>query len=92
MVVARHTSCVQCATVAVIDFDDGEEGRTRPPLRSRFAPDNTAPASAVMQRLIARIDAEEGPPTSQTAPFHLAGRHNTLGLGADHARAGEATG
>ncbi len=77
--------------VAVIGFDDSEEGRYRSPSLSTIAPDKKALASAVMERLIGRIDGDKGPPTTQAVPFHLVARESTLGLGADRPRGGEAT-
>ncbi|MCU1489972.1 MAG: hypothetical protein JWM85_1377 [Acidimicrobiaceae bacterium] len=66
--------------VAVIGFDDSEEGRYRSPSLSTIAPDKRAIAAAAMARLVGRMNGDDSPPASQAVPFRLEARESTLSV------------
>ena len=73
--------------VAIVGFDDVEDGRYATPTLTTIAPDKAEIArAAVRQVILARIDAEGGGPRSEDskeieAPYKLIVRESTLGSG-----------
>lgn len=66
--------------VAVIGFDDSEEGRYGFPSLSTIAPDKKLIAAGALARLVSRINGDDSPPTSQAVPYRLEARESTLGI------------
>jgi DNA-binding LacI/PurR family transcriptional regulator len=65
--------------VAVVGWDDIEEGRFSTPTLTTVSPDKQRIASLAVDFLAARLDAGTGPPREVTAPFDLAVRESTTG-------------
>lgn len=64
--------------VAVVSFDDVEEGRfTFPPLTT-VAPDKTSIARQALQRLQQRVDGFQGPPEDLPVSYQLALRESSI--------------
>lgn len=66
--------------VAVIGYDDIEDGRYSTPTISTIAPDKASIAAAAVERLMARIDSKAAPPGEDVrASYSLIARESTLG-------------
>ena len=65
--------------VAVVGWDDIEEGRYSTPTLTTISPDKQRIASLAVDFLAARLDAGAEPPHEVTAPFTLAVRESTIG-------------
>ena len=63
--------------VAVVGFDDIEDGRYGRPSLTTVAPDKAAIAQAAMDALVRRIDGDDSEPQRVLAPHHLAEREST---------------
>lgn len=72
--------------VAIVGFDDVEDGRYATPTLTTIAPDKAEIARAAVRQIVARIDAEGGGSGSEDsreieAPYQLIVRESTLGSG-----------
>jgi LacI family repressor for deo operon, udp, cdd, tsx, nupC, and nupG len=66
--------------VAVMGFDDIEEGQYSTPTLSTISPDKAQIASRAVAQLFSRIDGETGEPGDFTATYALKLRESTLGV------------
>jgi LacI family repressor for deo operon, udp, cdd, tsx, nupC, and nupG len=69
--------------VAVIGFDDIEEGRYSTPTLSTISPNKAQIASTAVAHLFGRIDGDKSPPSDLAATYTLQLRESTLGLSSD---------
>ena len=65
--------------VAVVGFDDIEEGRYLTPALTTISPDKQAIASLAVKQLFKRLDGDAGRPVDFEVPFRLAVRESTHG-------------
>jgi LacI family repressor for deo operon, udp, cdd, tsx, nupC, and nupG len=65
--------------VAVVGFDDAEEGRYSTPTLSTVAPDKHVIAAMAVAQLFRRLDGDIGDPVDLRAPFALEIRESTIG-------------
>jgi DNA-binding LacI/PurR family transcriptional regulator len=66
--------------IAVVGFDDIEEGRYSNPTLTTISPDKEAIGSRAVASLLSRLDgSREDPPEEIEIPFTLVGRESTLG-------------
>jgi DNA-binding LacI/PurR family transcriptional regulator len=65
--------------VAVVGFDDIEDGRYAVPSLTTIAPDKAQIADRALDRLLTRIDVADTPPHDLVAGHRLIGRESTLG-------------
>jgi DNA-binding LacI/PurR family transcriptional regulator len=65
--------------LAVVGWDDIEDGRYSTPTLTTVSPDKQQIASVAVDFLAARLGADSGPPHEVTAPFTLAVRESTAG-------------
>lgn len=71
--------------VAIIGFDDIEDGRYSTPSLSTVAPDKEAIAQLTLDRLFARLAGSTEPPATLIAPYRLVVRESTSGSEPDPA-------
>ncbi len=65
--------------VAVVGFDDIDEGRFHRPTLTSISPDKTAIARIALDSLLARMNENSGAPSRElSAPYHLAIRQSTV--------------
>lgn len=69
------------ADVAVVGFDDIEEGRYSTPTLTTVAPDKQAIAAIAVDQLFCRLDGNTEPPVQLEAPFSFQVRESTVGTG-----------
>lgn len=78
------------ADVAVIGFDDIEDGRFATPSLSTVAPDKAAIARSAVELLIGRIETDPDAPCREVPVGHrLVARESTLGRSLDRPKTGE---
>ena len=65
--------------VAVVGFDDIEEGRYLTPALTTVAPDKQSIASLAVQQLFKRLDGDNSEPVDLSVPYQLVARESTLG-------------
>jgi LacI family repressor for deo operon, udp, cdd, tsx, nupC, and nupG len=65
--------------VAVVGFDDIEEGRYSTPTLTTIGPDKHAIARFAVEQLLRRLDGNDGPPVTLTADYQLLVRESTAG-------------
>lgn len=63
--------------VAVIGFDDIEDGHYSNPSLTSVSPDKRRIAQIAIDRLVARLAGDDAPPTVQTVPYTIATREST---------------
>lgn len=68
--------------IAVVGFDDIEEGHYLTPNLTTIAPDKQGIASLAVEQLFKRLDGETGEPVTREVPYQLVARESTLGRGA----------
>ncbi|MCU1490956.1 MAG: LacI family transcriptional regulator [Acidimicrobiaceae bacterium] len=66
--------------VAVIGFDDAEEGRYSTPTLSTMAPDKAEIAALAVEQLFRRLEGDTTEPVVLQAPFGLVVRESTAGI------------
>lgn len=66
--------------VAVVGFDDIEDGHYSTPALTTIAPDKQAVARLAVEQLLRRLDGDDGPPVSLAAGFELLVRESTAGV------------
>lgn len=65
--------------VAVVGFDDIEEGQYLIPTLTTVAPDKQAIASLAVEQLFKRLDGDKSAPVDIQVPYRLVARESTLG-------------
>jgi DNA-binding LacI/PurR family transcriptional regulator len=65
--------------VAVVGFDDIEEGRYLTPTLTTISPNKQAIASLAVQQLFRRLEGDVGEPVILEVSYHLEARESTLG-------------
>jgi LacI family transcriptional regulator, repressor for deo operon, udp, cdd, tsx, nupC, and nupG len=78
--------------IAVVGFDDIEEGRYMTPSLTTISPDKATIAFLAVEQLFQRLDGDAKPPLVLEVPFHLEARESTLGEEGNGARATTKTG
>ena len=68
--------------VAVVGFDDSEEGRYRTPSLTTVSPNKHEIAVGAVEQLLRRLNGDTGSPVAYQAEFRLEARESTLGPGA----------
>lgn len=65
--------------LAVVGFDDVDEGRYSNPTLTTVSPDKAELARLAVEQLLRRIDGDDRPPVTLSVPFELAVRESTVG-------------
>lgn len=71
--------------VAVVGFDDVDDGRYAIPSLTTIAPDKVGLAAMAVDQLMRRMDGDTSPATDLVVPHRLIVRESTAGLAADRA-------
>jgi len=72
--------------VAIVGFDDIEEGRYSTPTLTSISPDKRRIALSAVEQLFRRLEDDGGEPVDVTAPYALEVRESTLGMRRDWQR------
>jgi LacI family transcriptional regulator, repressor for deo operon, udp, cdd, tsx, nupC, and nupG len=68
--------------IALVGFDDIEDGRYSTPSLTTIRPDKTQIAKHAVQLLLSRLDGDQSPPAELPADYDLVIRESTAGSSA----------